>query len=165
MAKPARFPGLGSKISGCSPWTAPRGTAGSWSQGGLTVTEIHRQLGDIDRSRGCCMGQLRPRPLGLHSVPHDAEPQTLEPLDRSHPAHFSHLTLVTARGENACADSPEISHAGGSALFFFWSHLSRYEKQGRVSALLLVSNCRRGSCPDMCVRRPKKRFRFPASHR
>lgn len=55
----------------------------AWSQDGQRQTPRNPET--IDRSRGCCRGELQPRPPCLHTELHDGEPQTLEPLDRSHP--------------------------------------------------------------------------------
>lgn len=113
-----------SKISGCSSSTAPRGTAGSWSQGGhgnSSTARRHRSLQGL--LHGAASAKTSRPPL---SAPRRRTSNTRTTGSQSSSSLF-HLTLVTARGEDACADSPEISHAGGSALFLVVPPLSLRE--------------------------------------
>lgn len=120
------------------------------------VTEIHRHGTRRHRS---LQGLLHGAASAKNSRPPPSAPRRRISNTRTtgsqSSSSLSRLTLVTASGEDACADSPEISHAGGIALFL-WPHCSHYEKQNRASALLLVSNVAGGVLPDMCVRRGRR---------
>ncbi|KAK3295568.1 uncharacterized protein B0H64DRAFT_148940 [Chaetomium fimeti] len=157
-----------SKISGYSSSTAPRGTAGSWSQGGHAAVDgnsstIRRHRSLQGSGHGAASAKTSRPPL---SAPRrqTSNTRTTGPQSSS---SLSHLTLVTARGEDVgcmCGFARDLAR-GWRRPFPCGPTSSRYEKRGLASAPLLVSNVAGGCSPDMCVCRPKKRFRFPASHR
>ena len=65
---------------------------------------------------------------GLHSGLHDGEPQTLEPLARSHPARVPAGHFVTVGGEGKawwmCGFARDRSHNAACDTLFLWCHFA-----------------------------------------